>query len=511
MKKISLVLSLLFLSIAARAEVTLPKMLSDHMVLQRDRPIHLWGWAGPGESVTATLQSATAGTHADDLGRWSLYLPPQQAGGPYQVTIAGANTITLTDVMIGDVWFASGQSNMELPLMGFPGQAVVTNGQQEIRNANHPELRLLHMSRKAVPYPQQDQGESWTLCTPETAASFSAAAYFFGREIAAREHITIGLIDSTWGGTPAEAWVSMDTIGSDAALMPVFSEWAHTSDDYIDDARRIAREKSEDEAARAAGRPVAEHPWHPDLNSWSPSWLYNGMIAPAVNYPIKGVLWYQGETNSANDRANMYQRIFPALITDWRKQWHQARLPFLYVQISSFTSTPQETWAIVREAQRRTLKLANTAMVVTTDIGTPDNVHPPDKQDVGHRLALAARALAYGEQVEYFGPLYRQATTEGSRLRVWFTHANGLTAKGGALTGFEIAGEDKKFVPATAHVDHSPEGPTPDDPTVLVSSSEVPNPVYVRYDWSNAPQTNLFNAAGLPASPFTSEEDIPQP
>jgi sialate O-acetylesterase len=492
-------------------------MLSDHMVLQRNRPIHLWGWAAPGESVTATLQSATASTKADALGKWSLYLAPQPAGGPYQINITGpTNAITLSDVMLGDVWFASGQSNMQLPLMGFPGSAVVTNGDQEIRNATHPELRLLHIPDAASPYPQQDQPATWTLCTPQTAATFSAAAYFFGREIAAREHVTVGLIDSTWGGSPAEAWISMDTLGSDAALMPVFSEWAHLSDDYLDDARIIAREKREDLAARAAGRPLPEHGWHPDLNSWDPAWLYNGMVAPAINYPIKGVIWYQGETNSANERASMYERIFSALITDWRKQWQQGTFPFLYVQISSYTSTPQETWAVVREAQRRTLKLANTAMVVTTDIGTPANVHPPDKQDVGHRLALAARAIAYHEPIEYSGPLFRQVTIEGDHIRVWFDHAEGLTSKG-PLTGFEIAGDDKKFFPATARIENPNHGGanasanSSTTPTVMVSSPQVPNPKYVRYDWTNAPQTNLFNTAGLPASPFTSEKEIPTP
>jgi sialate O-acetylesterase len=503
MKKLALALSIALLAATAQAEATLPKILSDHMVLQRNRPIHLWGWADPGESVNATLHGGTASTKADTLGHWSLYLPPQPAGGPYQVTIAATNNITLDDVMIGDVWFASGQSNMELPLMGFPGQAVVTNGQQEIRNATHPELRLLQMTRKAVPYPQQDQDATWTLCTPETAASFSAAAYFFGREIAAREHVTVGLIDSTWGGTPAEAWLSMDSLGSDAALMPVFSEWAHVSDDYVDMPRRKARDQREDEAARAAHQPLPKHDWYPDLDSWDPSWLYNGMIAPAINFPIKGVLWYQGETNSAAERASMYERIFPALITDWRKQWQQGNFPFLYVQISSFTSTPEEGWAVIREAQRRTLSLTNTAMVVTTDIGTPDNVHPPDKQDVGHRLALAARALAYAEPVEYSGPMYRQTSIEGNSIRIWFDHAaSGLIEKSGPLTGFEIAGEDKKFFPATARIEER---------TVVVSSPDVPNPKYVRYGWANAPVVNLFNAAGLPASPFTSEKKIPTP
>ena len=510
MKKIDFLLScalLVFLtsaSVNSRAEVTLPKILSSHMVLQRGRPIHLWGWADPGEQVKATLQGATASTKADDIGHWSLYLPPEQAGGPYQLTIAGTNSIVLDDVLIGDVWFASGQSNMQLPLMGFPGSAVVTNGEEEIRNANQPNLRLLHIPDKASPYPQQDQAASWTLCTPETAASFSAAAYFFGREIASREHVPVGLIDSSWGGTPAEAWVSMDSLGADASLMPVFAEWAQASDDYVDDPLRIAKEKREDDAARAAGKPLpVRNTWHPDLDSWDPAWLFNGMIAPAINYPIKGVIWYQGEANTSIERASMYERIFPALIQDWRKQWQEGDFPFLYVQIASYEAGPIEHWAIVREAQRRTLSVTNTAMAVTIDIGNRTNVHPADKQDVGARLALAARALAYGEQVEYSGPNFRQTSIDDGQIRVWFDHASsGLVAKGGPLTGFEIAGEDGKFVPAAARIDGK---------SVAVSSSEVPDPKYVRYGWANFPTVNLFNQAGLPASPFTSEKDIPKP
>jgi len=514
MKKIALLLApalaLLVTSVVAHAEVTLPKILSDHMVLQRSRPIHLWGWADPGEQVTATLRSGKATTKADGLGHWSLYLPPEQAGGPYQITIAGTNTIVLSDVMIGDVWFASGQSNMQLPLMGFPGSAVVANGEEEIRNATQPELRLLHFPDKATPYPQQDQSASWTLCTPETAASFSAAAYFFGREIARREHVTVGLIDSTWGGTPASSWVSMDSIGSDASLMPVFAEWAHMSDDYVDLPRVIAQENREDAAALAAGKPKPEHPWHPNLDSWDPAWLYNGMVAPAVNFPIKGVIWYQGEADTGLYRAAMYQRIFPALIQDWRRQWQEGNFPFLFVQISAFTSSPDEDWAVVREAQRRTLSLANTAMAVTIDIGNPTNVHPADKQDVGHRLALAALALAYGDPVKYSGPLYRQASVDGHSLQIWFDHAaSGLVAKGsGPLTGFEIAGADKNFVPATARIVNQS-----GVDTVLVSSPRVPDPEYVRYGWANYPTPilKLFNGAGLPASPFTTEKNIPNP
>jgi sialate O-acetylesterase len=520
MKKICLfpvaAAALILPALNAKSEVTLPNMLSSHMVLQRNQPIHLWGWADPGEQVNASLNNATAATKADALGHWSLYLPPEKAGGPFQITISATNKIVLDDVLIGDVWFASGQSNMEFPLLGFPNSADMQNGAEEIRNANQPTLRLLHIRTKASPYPLDDvntggnqsptmqgtQENSWTQCTPETAATFSAVAYLFGREISAKEHVPVGLIDSTWGGTPAESWISLGSLSADASLMPVFAQWAEKSKDQVDVPRIMAAEKREDAAAQAAGQPKPQHPWHPNLDSWDPAWLYNGMVAPAINYPIKGVIWYQGESNSDVRRAASYERVFPTLIEDWRRQWQEGDFPFLFVQISSFKSTVGENWPIIREAQRRTLSLRNTGMAVTIDIGNPDNVHPADKQDVAARLALAARNIAYGEQIEDSGPMYRQASIDGNRINAWFDHAEGLTGKGGALTGFEIAGADHNFVKADARIegDH-----------VVVSGSTVQNPKYVRYGWLNAPELNLFNRAGLPASPFTSEKDIPKP
>lgn len=474
------------------------------MVLQRNLPIHIWGWAEAGEAVSAELHGASQSATANTLGQWSVYLPPQAAGGPFALTVKGTNTIVLDDVLIGDVWFASGQSNMEMPLKGFGGGTVIKNGEEEIRNADHPEIRLLFVHHKASDYPLNNyDSAAWTVCSPETAASFSAVAYFFGRGIQAREHVPVGLIDSTWGGTPGEAWISLDGISSDASFMPVFAEWAHMANEQVTIPAMIEAEKYEDAAAKAAGRPLPKHPWHPDPASWAPSGLYNGMIAPAVPYGIKGVIWYQGETNSARHRAAMYAKVFPALIADWRTHWRQGNFPFLFVQISSFKSNETEDWPIIREAQRRTLSVANTAMAVTIDIGDPDNVHPADKQTVGARLALAARALAYGETVSYSGPLFRQAAPEADGIRIWFDEtAGGLVARGGELQGFEVAGEDERFLPASARIEGA---------TVLTTSSQVASPKYVRYGWQNAPTVNLFNSDGLPASPFTSEETIPAP
>ena len=477
-------------------------MLSNHMVLQRDKPIHIWGWSDPGEKVSVTFHGISRAVTGDSLGNWSLFLPSESSGGPYQIIVTGSNKIVLDDILVGDVWFASGQSNMEFPLKGFPG-APLKNSAEEIAHAGQPQIRLLNIPHKTADFPLFNSATSWTVCSPETAANFSAVAYFFGRELAARERVPIGLIDSTWGGTVAEAWMSLQGISADAGLMPVFATRARMMQTQGEMAAILTKEKREDLAAKQAGQAPPSHTWHPAPESWAPAALFNGMVAPVTPYPIKGVIWYQGESNSKLAFAPMYAKLFPALIADWRAQWHEGSFSFLFVQISSFTSNATEAWAVIREAQRRSLAVANTAMAVTIDIGDPENVHPPDKQTVGVRLALAARAVAYGENIEYSGPLFRQAVPDGDGVRVWFDHtAHGLVVKGDAQQGFEIAGEDGRFVPATARIDGE---------TVIVSNAQVTDPKNVRYGWANAPVVNLFNSEGLPASPFTSEEEIPRP
>lgn len=488
-------------TVFAQAEVRLPHVISDHAVLQREGPIHIWGWATPGARLSAHFHDQTVPTIANDRGDWSLWLAPEAAGGPYTLTISGDGApVTVSDLLVGDVWFASGQSNMEIPLDGFPGQAVIKNAAQEIASANNPRLRLLLVDKKSSDFPVNDVSATWTTCTPETARHFSAIAYFFGREIAAKENVPVGLVDSTWGGTPADSWMSLDTLGSNPDLLPAFASRARFANMQTDLDATIAAEKAEDAAAAAAGKPRPSHPWHPFETSWLPAGPYNGMIAPFTPMSIKGFLWYQGETNSAQDRAPYYETLFSALIGDWRMHFAQGNLPFLFVQISSFNS-PREDWGRVRDAQRRTLAVANTAMAVTLDVGLANNVHPPDKQTVAARLALAARHMVYGEQVAYQSPLFREATTElqpdGTvSMRVWFNHGNGLTYHGEPETGFELAGADGRFVPAQAKVEGD---------TVLVWSSAVAHPAYVRYGWMGVMENNLYNAAGLPASTFTSQ------
>ncbi len=490
---------LLIADLTCDAEVRLPKLITSHMVLQRDQPIHLWGWAEPNEKVSAEMNGKAQSTAADLRGHWGIYLPALAAGGPYRLTVKGSNEISVDDVLVGDVWFASGQSNMEMPLKGFEGSAVIQNGAEEIKNAGHRDMRLFLAPQRSSPYPVYDYDAKWTECTPETAANFSAVAYFFGRQLAKEEHVAIGLIDATWGGTPAEAWVSMEGLSSDAGLMPVFSTWAQMANDATEVHALERAEKLEDEQAEKAGKPKPQHNWHPAPESWMPAGLFNGMVAAALNFPIKGAIWYQGESNAGTDRANLYDKLFPALIADWRTHWNEGNFPFLFVQLANYT-TRSESFQTIREAQRRTLALAKTGMAVTIDIGDPTNIHPANKQDVGARLALAAEAIGYGKQLEFSGPMFRETSTEGSSIRVWFDHAGGLKSTGDSVLGFEIAGADRKFVAAHGQVDGA---------TVVLSADGVSSPKYVRYGWAGAPTVNLVNGDGLPASPFISMERIP--
>jgi sialate O-acetylesterase len=483
----------------AGAQVMLPSILTSHMVVQRDLPVHVWGMATPGEGVSVSFRGETRATTAGRLGRWSVYLKPGAAGGPFQLVVKGATgagvdpgqTITLDDVLVGDVWIASGQSNMEFEMR------KAATAEQDLPHADNAQIRLMTVEHKAAEYPLDDVvTKGWTVSTPETAKDFSAVGWYFAREIEQREHVPVGVIDSTWGGTVAEAWTRVTALSEDAALAPVFTSWGRMMDRESDALLNDGDEQRQRDEAKAQGKPQPQFPWHPPLLSWGPGMLWNGMITPLTPFPIRGVIWYQGESNSKLERAPLYGRVFRTLIEDWRRKWGEGDFPFLFVQISNFKSDGKEDWATVREGQRRTLELNNTGMAVTIDIGNPDNVHPTDKVDVGLRLALAARALSYDEDISYSGPMFRQATPEGSAIRAWFDHhAKGLGAKGGALTGFEVAGVDGKFVAATATIDGN---------TVVATSPLVAEPVYVRYGWANSPECNLFNGEGLPASPFTS-------
>ncbi|MFB3827964.1 MAG: sialate O-acetylesterase [Bryobacteraceae bacterium] len=439
-----------------RAEVTLPYILADHMVVQRNLPVHVWGKAAPGEHVSVAFRGHRAGAVAGRLGAWSVYLPPGPAGGPFELAVSGSNAITLRDVLVGDVWIASGQSNMEWPL------AWAANASAEIAAANHPGIRLVRAMHKVSAYPLDNLvGQMWAPCTPESAKNFSAAGYHFGRLLHERLGVPLGLVQSAWGGTPAEAWTSLPALSADPALAPVFAEWPQVQ-------RRFPH--------------------------WMPGGLYNAMIAPLTKMPIAGVIWYQGEANTSDDRAPYYGRVFETLIRDWRRAWGLGNFPFLFVQLAGFRAPEEAMWPEVREAQRRALSLVNTGMAAAIDIGDPASIHPLDKREVGRRLSLAARALVYGENIEYSGPSLRRVTGEPGALRVWFDHAAGLHAVGGRPRAFEIAGPRGGFVPAEAAVEGE---------TVVLRNPAVPAPSRVRYGWKDDPGCNLYNAAALPAPPFT--------
>jgi sialate O-acetylesterase len=482
-------------ALCARADVTLPSLLADHMVLQRGLPVHIWGKAAPGESVSVTFRGNTRSAAADDLGSWSVYLPPGDAGGPFELTVKGNNTITLRDVMAGEVWVDSGQSNMEFALR------TAMNGPAEVAAANHPKIRLYHVNRKASPFPLDEaEARTWEVSTLETAGRFSAVAYFFARELEAKLGVPIGLIDTNWGGTPVEAWMSLRALSSSAGFMPAFAQWWQLIEDYpVRTARREKQMKEWREAvaqASAQGKPrPPDVPFEPNPeNSWMPGGLYNAMIAPLTRYPIGGVIWYQGESNATTERAPMYTAMFGSMIRDWRRAWGVGEFPFLFVQLANFKAAPNAKWPELRESQLQTLSVSGTGMAVAIDIGDANNIHPTNKQEVGRRLALAARAVAYGEKIEYSGPLFRTAAPEGGGIRLWFDHAaSGLEARGSELKGFLVAGADHRFEPSDARIDAG---------MVVVSSPSVPHPVYVRYGWADNPECNLYNKDGLPASPF---------
>jgi sialate O-acetylesterase len=481
--------------VCAYADVTLPALLSDHMVVQRGLPVHIWGKAAPAEAVSVAFRGVTRAATADEIGHWSVYLPPSDAGGPFELGVKGNNTVTLSDVMVGEVWVDSGQSNMEFALR------TAMNAADEIAAADHPGIRQFRVNLLASPFPQTEAiGQAWSVCTPQSAGRFSAVAYFFARELEAKLGVAVGLIDSYWGGTPVESWMSLRALSSSGQFMPAFAQWSDMIADYT--LRAEQRQKRLKDWQDAVARAQAEgRPRPPGLgfeenqeNSWMPAGLYNAMIAPLTAYPIGGVIWYQGESNASAVRAPLYAAMFETMIRDWRRAWGVGDFPFLFVQLANFRTGPTAKWPEIREAQLQTLSVAKTGMAVTIDIGDPGNVHPTNKQDVGKRLALAARAVAYGEKIEYSGPLLRAAAPEGGAIRLWFDHAgSGLEARGGALKGFLVAGADRRFVPADAAIDGL---------SVVVSSASVAQPLYVRYAWADNPECNLYNKDGLPASPF---------
>ena len=478
------------------AAVKLPALISDHMVLQRGVPVRIWGTASPGESVRVAFQGqdVTAAAAAD--GKWEVWLAPLAASGPFDLTIAASETQVVHDVLVGEVWLGSGQSNMEFVLSN------AVNHDEEIAHSSYPLMRLFKVKHLVADQPAADVEGSWQICGPETARRFSAVEYFFGRRLFEELRVPMGLIESDWGGTPAQSWTSKPALDADPALKYVTDEWTTVLANYPAAKERYDRSieqwSKSVEAAKAEGKTPPNRPGppvgpgHPN----TPAGLYNGMIAPLTPYAIRGVIWYQGESNASEMHAYRYRRLFSDMIEDWRKQWGEGDFPFLFVQLANYHANAW--WPILRESQTATLALRNTGMAVAIDVGESRDIHPKNKQDVGARLALAALHIAYGKPMEYSGPQFRQATREKSAVRIWFDHADGMQAKGGAaLAGFTIAAADGTFVPAEGRIEGS---------SILVSSQQVADPVAVRYAWADDPTCNLVNQAGLPAVPFRSDE-----
>ena len=503
-KRIIVTSCLILVTSQASAAVALASPFTDHAVFQRERPVPVWGTADAGETVTVTCGAISATAVAAADGTWKAELAPLPVGGPYNLTVSGSSTIVLKDVLVGDVWLCSGQSNMAF------GLSRAINHAQEVAQANHPKIRFFKVGSPAAEQPQSTCTGTWQICTPKSAPGCSAVAYFFARELHQTLDVPIGLITSAWGGTPAESWTSRPTLEASAEFRAVFPAWDKTVADSPKALERyrtveLAKWEKDAAAAKAAGKPEPKKPREPNgpnTPHLRPTALYNGLIAPLVPYSLRGVIWYQGEANAAGTRAEAYRRLLPLMIANWRTAFGND-FPFYLVQLANFGPDlakvpsdpwPVVPWAILRESQAVVAAtVPKSGLAVAIDVGNPEDIHPANKQDVGRRLALVALAKDYGKTVEYSGPVAKAMTISGTMIEVTFDHAQGLAAQSGELQGFTLAGEDGRFRPAKAVISGS---------TVQVSCPEIIKPVAVRYAWANSPTCNLVNQAGLPAVPF---------
>ena len=506
MNNLPVIVILLGIVATLRAEVRPNPLFTDNAVLQQGIPVPVWGTASDGEKVTVEFAGQKISSTASK-GSWNVRLQPIKADSkPSIMTISGAtNTVTLTNLVVGEVWICSGQSNMERQLGLRKGQKPLLNWEAEAASADHPLLRHFLVKQTMSTNPLTDVTGNWEVCSPQTVTNFTAVGYYFGRDLQRDLKVPVGLLHVSWGGTPAEAWTRWEAMETNPVLQPILQRYSNDISSYADrlakyqaDEQRLKEEYTNAVAkalaeAKPTPRPPAP-PRDPLKTQNSPARLFNGMLHPVIPYAMRGVIWYQGESN--NGRAREYRDLFPAMISDWRALWGEGDFPFLYVQIAPFKNMGPE----IREAQFLTLaKTTNTAMTVITDHGDANDIHPTDKEPVGQRLELAARSLAYGQSIEYSGPLFRKAEFRGSNAVISFSHlGGGLVAKGGALRGFEIAGADGNFLPATALIEGT---------NVIVSAPGITAPASVRYGWTNVPDVNLFNAEGLPASPFRSNAD----
>ena len=511
----------LTLAVTARAEIKLASPFTSHMVLQRDAKVPVWGTADAGETVTVEFAGQKKSTKADANGKWRVDLKSMKASAESRTfTVTGSKTaqpIKLDDVLVGEVWLASGQSNMDFSMSKkvkyFAG---VTNEDAEIAAANYPLIRMFVGVAQKSYAPKNSDGGEWKVCTPETAPAFSAVGYFFTRDLQRELKVPVGIVAQAFGASTAESWIDRETMAADAKLKPMLDRFDAAveafrtnrpaviapprSEDVSATNEVVASTNSTSSSTNAAAnrrRRGNSGPRDPVQDQHNATVLFNGMIAPVIPYAIRGAIWYQGESivDANKGGITLYPHMQATLIRDWRKLWGEGNFPFYIVQLAgqeAASNSPQ-----VREAQATVLALPKTGMAVATDIGEAKNVHPHNKQDVGDRLARIALANVYGRKIEFSGPVYEGMKIEGDKIRVKFSHADGLVARDGSLKWFSVAGADGKFVPAEAKIDGK---------TVVVSSPEISTPVAVRYAWVNFPGGgHLYNAAGLPAAQFRSD------
>ena len=493
----------------------LSSMFTNHAVLQRDMPVPVWGWADAGDEVIVEIGGQSKTAKADSNGKWRVTLDPLKVGKPLTLRASGGapggakNEIVIDDVLVGEVWLCSGQSNMEFAL------ARAADGDLEVSAANHPNIRLLNVKGPGSQKPVDDFKGGWEVCSPKTAAGFSAVGYFFGRELNEQLDVPVGLIDDSWGGSSCEAWIRRDRMEGNPLYNDLIKEWDDKVKDW--DASKWksdwAAYRKKAEAARVAGKPVPPNrplADPPALGNHRPANLYHARVEPIMPYAIRGVIWYQGESNAP--RAYQYREMFPLMIESWREDWKQGDFPFYWVQLADFkeekSKPSQSDWAELREAQTMTLdRLPNTGQAVIIDLGEGADIHPHRKLEVGRRLARLALAHDYGQKdVVCQSPRYESMKKQGNKILVKFTAVNGglrsLDAK--EVQGFAIAGADRQWKWADAKFVDPAAGGKKD--TVEVSSKDVAEPVAVRYAWADNPVCNLFNEILLPVTPFRTDD-----
>jgi sialate O-acetylesterase len=492
-------------ALTVQADPKLPNVFGDHMVLQQKHNNPVWGWAEAGEKITVVIGRQNKNATADKQGNWKVKLDPLPAGGPYKLVVKGNSTVSFNDVLVGEVWVCSGQSNMKYTVQSSDDADL------ESMTAKFPNLRIITVPNVGTQEPQNDFNGKWEAVTPDTVKSFSAVGYFFGRILHQALDVPVGLINNAWGGSAAEAWVRRDVLAADKRYGPLMAQWSETEKTYDHDKvlathqDRMTKWKDAVLKAKAAKKPLPRQPRaprNPLAGQHRPANLYNGCLKPIIGFGIKGAIWYQGESNAA--RAEQYGHLFPMMISHWRDEWQQGDFSFYWVQLADFRAEiadPAESdWAELREAQTKSQRLPNTGQAVITDIGEGRDIHPRDKQNVGKRLARLALAKDYGIAINHRSPEFKSMTIKGNRATIKFDHAGkGLYAFDSRdVRGFTIAGKDKKFHWAKATIVGKD--------TVLVSSDAVKTPVAVRYNWADNPIGNLTTKDPLPATSFRTDD-----